>query len=202
MNIKWYKYVVPLLLLVLMFSSNFLDPELFKFGNLNFAVWFVLSLFCFACGWYIDKTVGWQVGGKLLFAIGVAGVFISILLITFFNPYFKANALLIENIVLFILRNITLAGMAFFGLTVAEMIFIQKETLVTKEKLNLFETRFSDANKEAELVTRDAKLKADRILFDAESEAKNLILKKERIERELKEFIQAEKELIKKYEEE
>lgn len=201
MKSKWYKYIVPLLLLVLMFISNFLDPELFKFGSLNFAVWFLLSTFAFACGWYINKTLGWQIGGKLVFAIAVAGAFISILLVTFFNPYFRANALLIENIILFVLRNVTLGAMGFFGLTVAEVLLIQRETLVTREKLNLFETRFKDANKESELVLREAKLKAERILFEAESNAKNLTLKKERIERELKEFIQSEKELIKKYEE-
>jgi hypothetical protein len=39
-----------------------------------------------------------------------------------------------------------------------------------------------------------------KIINDAEAEAKNITLKKERIESELKEFIQAEKELIKKYE--
>ena len=35
---------------------------------------------------------------------------------------------------------------------------------------------------------------------DAEAKAKNIILKKERIENELKEFIQTEKELINRYE--
>ena len=43
--------------------------------------------------------------------------------------------------------------------------------------------------------------KSEKIIFDAEANAKNTLLKKERIESELKEFIQAEKELIKRYEE-
>jgi len=38
-------------------------------------------------------------------------------------------------------------------------------------------------------------------MLEAEAKSKNMILKKERIEKELQEFIQAEKELIKKYEE-
>jgi hypothetical protein len=39
------------------------------------------------------------------------------------------------------------------------------------------------------------------LVVNAELEAKDIILKKERMLGELKEFIQAEKELIKKYEE-
>ena len=45
------------------------------------------------------------------------------------------------------------------------------------------------------------KSKAEKIVNDAQAAAKNITLKKERIESELKEFIQAEKELIKRYEE-
>ena len=54
--------------------------------------------------------------------------------------------------------------------------------------------------KEAELELKDAKIKAQKILNDAEAEAKEITLKKERIEKDLKEFIRTEKEFIKKYE--
>ena len=47
---------------------------------------------------------------------------------------------------------------------------------------------------------REAKIKAQKILNDAEAEAKDITLKKDRIEKELKEFIRTEKEFIKKYE--
>jgi len=77
---------------------------------------------------------------------------------------------------------------------------IQKEFTVMKEKINLFEGGVKDTKKEAELEIKEAKLKAEKIINDAELKAKNTILKKERVERELKEFIRAEQELIKKYE--
>ena len=57
------------------------------------------------------------------------------------------------------------------------------------------------AKKEAELTLKDAKVTAQKLIMDSELAAKNTILKKERIESELKEFIQTERELIKKYEE-
>ena len=81
-------YGVPFLLGLLIFASNFLNTSLFNFGDRNFAVWFVLSVLCFACGWYINKSLGWQLGGKVVFAVIVAVTLISIVIIIFFNEYF------------------------------------------------------------------------------------------------------------------
>jgi hypothetical protein len=194
------KYVVPALLAVLMFSSNFLNKRLFGFDEQNFAVWFVLSVLCFACGWYINQSLGWHLGGRVVFSIIVAATFISIILITFFQEYFDANELITENLLLYSLRNIMLGTMAFFGMAVAEVLILQKELLILQEKQKTLDETGKDLKKEAELELKEAKLKAQKLLNDAETEAKDLTLKKDRIERELKDFIRTEKEFIKKYE--
>ena len=193
-------YFTPALLGVLMFASNFLNTNFFKFGDNNFTVWFVLSILCFACGWFINKTLGWRSGGKVVFAMIVSVTIISVLMISFFRDYFAANELLTENLILYSLRDITLGSMSFFGMAVVEILTLQKDLFVAKERLKTYEEVSLDSKKEAELELREAKLKAQKILTDAELNAKNTILRKERIEKELKEFIQAEKELIKKYE--
>jgi cyclopropane fatty-acyl-phospholipid synthase-like methyltransferase len=90
--------------------------------------------------------------------------------------------------------------MAIFGMSVVENLTLQRDLLILQERLKIFEGNFIDSKKEAELEIREAKLKAQKITNDADLYAKNTVLKKERIEKELKEFIQAEKELIKKYE--
>lgn len=197
---KLHHYLVPVLLGVLMFASNFLNTNLFRFGENSFAVWFVLSLICFACGWFINKTLGWHFGGKVVFATIIAATIISVLMISYFRDYFAATELLTENLILYSLRNITLGAMGFFGMSVVEIFSFQKELLVMTEKLKVYENLSPDIRKESELEIKEAKLKAQKIINDAEFTAKNTFLKKERIERELKEFIQAEKELIKKYE--
>jgi hypothetical protein len=194
------RYFMPALLAVLMFSSNFLNKKLFGFDDQNFAVWFVLSVLCFACGWYINQSLGWHLGGRVVFSIIVAATFISIIMITFFQVYFDANELITENLLLYSLRNIMLGAMAFFGMAVAEVLTLQKELLVFQEKQKVIDSTGKDLKKEAELELREAKMKAQKILNDAESEAKDITLKKERIEKELKEFIRTEKEFIKKYE--
>ena len=194
-------YSVPFLLGLLIFASNFLNTSLFNFGDRNFAVWFVLSILSFACGWYINRSLGWQLGGKVVFAVIVAVTLISIAIIIFFNEYFGTFELLTENLILFSLRNITLGAMGIFGMAIQEIVSGEKEALILREKVKVLEATAADSKKEAELLLKEASLKAEKIINDSEAKSKNIILKKERIEQELKEFIQTERELLKRYEE-
>ncbi|HKI78248.1 MAG TPA: ATP synthase F0 subunit B [Ignavibacteriaceae bacterium] len=197
---KTYRFFTPVLLGVLMFSSNFMNTNLFNYGENNFAVWFILSLFCFACGWFIDRTLNWITGGKVIFATIVAATFISVLVITFFKDYFEFNTMLSENIILYSLRNITLGAMGYFGMAVAEILHLEKDYASVKEKLKMYEEGIQDSKKQAENIIKEAQINAQKILNDAIADAQNIFLKKERIEEELKNFIEVEKELIKKYE--
>ena len=194
-------YSAAILLATFLFFSNFLNTNLFDFGQLNFAVWFVLSIFSFSCGWFINRVLGWQRGGKVVFAIVIAVTIVSLFVIIFFNEYFAAAELLTENIILYSLRNIMLGAMGFFGMAIQEVLGSERESVILNEKIKVYEQTMIDAKKEAELTLREAKVQAQKIINDAELNAKNTILKKERIERELKEFIYTERELIKKYEE-
>jgi len=194
-------YGAAVLLAVFLFFSNFLNTNLFDFGQLNFAVWFVLSIFSFSSGWFINRVLGWQHGGKIVFAIIIAITIVSLFIVIFFSEYFSASQLITENIILYSLRNIILGAMGFFGMAVQEVLGSERESVVLKEKIKVYEQTMLDAKKEAELTLKEAKVKAEKLINDSELHAKNTILKKERIERELKEFIHTERELIKKYEE-
>jgi len=123
------------------------------------------------------------------------------LMITFFAGYFGAAEILTENLVLYSLRNIMLGAMAFFGMSIQEVIGTRRDTEILTRKVELYEKESEVVKKEAELIIKEARLGAEKIINDAEAKAKNVLLQKERIEKELKEFIQTEKELIKRYEE-
>jgi hypothetical protein len=192
-------YGAAALLAMFLFVSNFLNTNLFDFGQLNFAVWFVLSILSFSSGWFINRVLGWQHGGKIVFAIIVAVTIISLVIVIFFNEYFSASELLTENLILYSLRTIMLGAMGFFGMAIQEVLGSERESVILKEKIKVYEQTMIDAKKEAELTLKEAKVNAQKIINDAELSAKNIFLKKERIEKELKEFIQIEKELIKKY---
>ncbi|MEJ2104032.1 MAG: hypothetical protein P8X47_05580 [Ignavibacteriaceae bacterium] len=195
------EYSVPFLLGLLIFASIFLNTSLFNFGDRNLDVLFVMSVLCFACGWYINKSLGWQLGGKVVFAVIVAVTIISVATIIFFNEYFGTFELLTENLILFSLRNITLGAMGIFGMAIQEVLKRESEAVILNEKVKVLEETAVDSKKESALLMKEASLKAEKIINDAEASAKNTVLLKERIERELKEFIQTERELIKRYEE-
>jgi hypothetical protein len=195
------QYSIPVLLGILAFASNFLNTELFHFGDQNFAVWFVLSILCFACGWYINRSLGWQFGGKVLFSVIISVTLLSVAMIVFFYEYFGTAEILTENLILYSLRNITLGAMGIFGMAIQEILSGEKQAAILREKVKVLEATADDSKKEAELILREANLKAEKIINEAELKSKNIVITKDRIEKELKEFIQTERELIKKYEE-
>jgi hypothetical protein len=192
-------YLTAGLLAILVFASNFLSTDLFKAGFQNFSVWFVLSMFSFACGWLINKTLGYNHGGKIVFAVIVASAFVSAIMISFFSGYFGLSDLLVETIILYILRNITLGAMAFFGMALSEVIILQKEA-THKIKEDDSQKTVQSSQREVQLIIDEAKLKAEKIVYEAQQRVDDLIERKTQIERRLKEFIAAERELIQNYE--
>ncbi len=200
MNKKPIYYLVPVLLAFIMFGSNFLSTNLFKDNVYSFSVWFVMCLFAFALGWLINKVLGWKHGGKVVFAVIVATVFISVVMISVFNDYFGIDQLLTENLILYSLRNITLGAMGFFGMTLAQLLYVQQQNSALEQKNSHIESLESSNNKNADLVLREAKLNAEKMVFDAQSKAREYEERLRSFESRLKELIHMEKELIKSYE--
>ncbi len=199
MEKKFLYYLTAVLLALLIFASDFLSTNLFTMGVQNFAVWFVLSIFCFACGWLIDKTLGWALGGRIVFSVVVAVVFITIFMVSLFSNYFGIENLLTENLILYSLRNIMLGVMAFFGMSVAELLKLQKQISLDDKKESMIQAREADAKKRAQHVMDEARLAAKQLTFEAQKELASLKQKKQQIESQLKELIVVEKEIIKKY---
>jgi cell division septum initiation protein DivIVA len=158
-------------------------------------------MFSFACGWLINKTLGYNHGGKIVFAVIVASSFVSVIMISLFNEFFGFSYLLVESMILYILRNITLGAMAFFGMALSEVIILQKEA-AGKSKNDNTQKTVETSQREVQLIIDEAKLKAEKIVYEAQQCADDLIERKSQIERRLKEFIAVEREIIKNYESE
>lgn len=193
-------YLVPVLIALILFASNFLSTDIFNNSTHSFTVWFVLSIFTFACGWLIDRTLGWNYGGKLVFALIVASVIISDFMIGIFGNYFGVNNLLTENLILYSLRNIVLGSMALFGMAVSEVAHLRFGFIESEEETVIEESKPLTLIDEAEYVLKDAKLKADKIIFEAEKKYEELSNQKKHVETQLREFIQVERDVIHKYE--
>lgn len=200
MNDRFLSYASPGILSFLIFFSNFMNTELFRMGENNFAIWFIMSVFCFVCGWFINKFFGWEKGGKIIFGIIIATTSFSIILVIWFGEYFAIGNLVSENIILFSLRNVFIGAMGFFGMSISEVFRLDQALIISREKLKVYETAIQDVKKESELIIKEAQIKAYKMTAEAELYVRNAEMKKEKIEKELREFIQVEKELIKKYE--
>ncbi|MCB0748608.1 MAG: hypothetical protein KDC90_14200 [Ignavibacteriae bacterium] len=169
-------YISPLLIAFLIFLSNFLNTQLFGSEIVNFVVWFILSLFVFATGWFTNNTLGWVHGGKIVFAVIVAMAILSAVLVSFFSDYFLTESLLFENIILYSLRNIMLGSMAFFGMSLSEVITQQRgiENLKNQENKSLIKE--DQAN--SAFIKNEAKIIAEKIVSEANKIAAEIISKK------------------------
>ena len=87
-------------------------------------------------------------------------------------------------------------------MAVCEVLELQRESRVSQEKNDNFERRVADAERQANLILDEAKLKADKTIQEAQKSCDEIVGRKNAVETQLKEFIAAEKELIKKYEKE
>ncbi len=196
-------YLIPILVAVILFASNFLSTNIFDNSTLSFTVWFVLSVFTFACGWFIDRTLGWNYGGKIVFAVIVASVIVSVFMVGLFSNYFGVNNLVTENLILYSLRNIVLGSMTLFGMSVSEVAHLRLGFIEQEEEEEVEEVeRTFDVEDKAELILTEARLKAEQIVFDAEKKAEELSQQKKHVEVQLKEFIQVERDIIHQYESE
>jgi cell division septum initiation protein DivIVA len=89
--------------------------------------------------------------------------------------------------------------MAFFGMALSEVIILQKET-AHKTKEDDSQKTVQLGQREVQLIIDEAKLKAEKMVYEAQQRVDDLIERKTQIERRLKEFIAAERELIQNYE--
>ncbi len=122
-------------------------------------------------------------------------------MIGIFSNYFGVNNLVTENLILYTLRNIVLGSMALFGMAVSEVAhlrlgFIEMEDEEVIEK----EEKSYDAGDQADLILKEARLEAEKIVFDAQKKFEGITQQKKHVETQLKEFIQVERDIIHKYE--
>ncbi len=196
---KLIYYLTPSLLTILVFYSNFIKADLFQVGVQSYAVWFIISLFAFSCGWVMNKTLGYSYGGKVVFAVIIANVVIGLFMVSFFNEYFGFTERTTENLILYSLRIISIGSMAFFGMAVSEVIILQN-SLLACESTKKNQTPVTDSSRQVTLIVEEAKLKSEKMIYEAEKKYNEILGKKEKLETRLKELIASEKELIKHYE--
>lgn len=202
MTLRYVSYLFIVLQGIIIISASFVDTGLFNSEFQTFSAWFALSLFSFCCGWLIDKMFGWKTGGKLMFSVTVAGALLNIFIISFFEEYFSHRSILVEDLILFTLRSFVLGAFGFFGMTLADYFILQKKADTAIASKEEYEKKVSISEREADIIIKEAKLKAEQIIFEADKKSSEILRRKTEVEKQLRSIINLEKELIKKYESE
>ncbi|MDA3861101.1 MAG: hypothetical protein PF445_07720 [Melioribacteraceae bacterium] len=198
-EIKKIFFAYPIFLTFLLVISSFLSANLFVNSEYTFAVWFILMLVSFATGWLMNSGFMWNNGIKVILITTLISVVITLMIVALFRNNFDMNSSLVGNLVLYSLRVLVLGLSAVFGLSFSENMknVVQKND--TELDTDIPEASISD---KAEYYINEAKLKADKLLFEAEKEAHQIRDRKTQIEMQLRELIHTEREVIRKYESE
>jgi len=198
-NISKLYFFYPFSLLVVLSMSVALSGNLFVNTEYTFSIWFILFSISFFLGWIMHGGFQWKSGIKIISITTVIAVLLSLIAVALFRDVFEMNNSLVGNVVLYSLR-VTLLGLgSLFGLSIAENMKNQK--LIEESKV-VKDVPEYDASQKAEFYIKEAKLKAEKIVFEAEKEAEKMKERKQQVELQLRELIHTEREVIRRYENE
>jgi len=196
-EIKNILFVYPISLTFLLLLSNLLSVNIFVNSDFSFLVWFVLMLVAFFIGWFINSSFKWLLGIKVVFISIISAILLSFVIILLFKSSFSINNSLIGNIVLFSIRIFILGSFSIFGISISENL----KNRLQNDNMDKADENIPTNNVEnADLLIREAKLKAEKLLFDAEKEYNTIKERKMQIEIQLRELIHTEREVIRNYE--
>jgi hypothetical protein len=176
-----------------------LSGSLFANSEFTFAIWFILLMAAFVFGWLIHKGFQYNDGIKVIMVTTIISIVLSLSVVVIFRDNFDFNNSLVVNIVLYSLRVLVLGLSGIFGLTVVENMKNQKSIVKSNIEQELPEF---DPSQKAEYYIKEAKLKAEKIIFSAEKNVQQIEDRKKQIEIQLRELIHTEREVIRSYESE
>ncbi len=198
-EIKKIYFVFPIALGFLLIISNLLNANLFVNSDYTFTVWFIFLLASFVVGWLMGKGFKWNIGVKNISIVIVLSSIITLVIVALFRDKFNMHSSLIGNFVLYSLRIFVLGVSAIFGLSIS---MNAKDENVAEVKSRMDTTPDVALVQKEEYYIKEAKLKAEKILFEAKKEVQQIRDSKAQMERELRELIHTEREVIRSYEKE
>lgn len=198
-NINKLYFFYPLVLLIILVMSVSLSNNLFIDQKFTFAIWFILLLATFTLGWLMHSGFKWKNGIKIILITTVIAVIIGLTIVMLFSGSFEKSSSFLGNIVSYALRIVTLGLSGIFGLSIAENV---KNEKIASQSIGEQSQPENDIVDKTEYYIKEAKLKAEKIVFDAEKNIQQIQERKKQIEIQLRELIHTEREVIRSYENE
>lgn len=201
MKIPFYYWLAVFFYAVVIFFSNFGETQIISFYPYGFGFWYVTLFFASCLGFIVSFLFGlkrslWIVGLVFLLIVFISSIFILIKPAVFF-----LKDVSIANFVLQVLKIGLASIFGLLGVLIWQNIFLYRELIRSDEKIKLYEKNILDAKREAEILRKEAEIKASEMLFDTKKKVQELERLKRDLEIKLREFLQIELEVLDKHEE-
>ncbi|MCR4416329.1 MAG: hypothetical protein NUV92_01095 [Ignavibacteria bacterium] len=201
MNKPFYYWLAVFFYAAIIFFANFGETKVITFYPYGFGYWFVVIFFAGCLGFIISYLFGLKKSLWIVFLTFLAISLISSLIVLIKPGYFQFENASLANVVLQILK-VGLASMfGVLGILIWQNIFLSKELVRADEKIKFYEQNVLDAKREAEILKKEAEVKANELIFDAKKKVQELEKLKRDLEIKIREFLQTELAVLDKHEE-
>jgi phage-related holin len=201
MKKPFYYWFAVFFYAAVIFFSNFGETQIVNFYPYGFGYWFVVMFFATCLGFIISYLFGLR-ESLWIILITFLGISVISALLGIIKPvYLKLDSVSLANVVLQILKIGLSSVFGILGVLIWQNIFLSKELVRAEEKIKFYERNVLDAKKEAEVLIKEAEIKANEIIFDAKKKVQELEKLKRDLEVKIREFLQIELAVLDKHEE-
>ncbi len=201
MKRPFYYWFVVFFYIAIIFLSNFGETQIVAFYPYGFSFWFVMLTFAALLGFIISYTFGLKQSLWIILITFLIVSIISSLLILIKPDLFKIEVFSIANVLLQVLKIGLSSIFGLLGILIWQNIHLSKELVRADEKIKFYEMNVLDAKREAEILKKEAEVKASEIIFDATKKVQELEKLKLELEVKIREFLQTELSVLDKHEE-
>lgn len=201
MKSPFYYWISVLFYTIIIFFSNFGETQLTSLNPFGFGFWFVVLFFAGCLGFLVSYFFGFKNSLWILALVFLSLSFLTAILILIKPKIFAFNEVTLPNIVTQILKLGLGSIFGLLGVLIWQSLFLSKELLRLSEKLKLYENNILDTKREAELLKKEAEVKANEMILDAKKKVQELEKLKRDLEIKLREFLQIELSVLDKHEE-
>lgn len=201
MKVPFYYWIAVFFYSAILFLSNFGETQLVSFYPYGFGFWFVILFFMACFGFIISYLFGLKTSLWIITITFISISFISSLLMLIKSDLFLLAE---KSLAMFVLQILKLGLASIFGLLgvlIWQNIFLSKELVRADEKIKFYEKNVLDAKREAELLKKEAEVKANEMILDTKKKVQELEKLKRDLEIKLREFLQLELSVLDKHEE-
>lgn len=201
MKKPFYYWFAVFFYAAVIFFSNFGGTQIVNFYPYGFGYWFVVMFFAACLGFIVSYLFGLR-ESLWIVLITFLGISVITTLLVIIKPvYLKLDTASLANVVLQILKIGLSSVFGLLGILIWQNIFLSKELVRSEEKIKFYERNVLDAKKEAEVLIKEAEVKANEIIFDAKKKVQELEKLKRDLELKIREFLQTELAVLDKHEE-